>query len=168
MILILMGVSGSGKSTIGQALAQALNWEFIEGDRLHTNENIEKMSQGAALTDVDRWPWLRAIQHQIKAVQAANNSAVISCSALKRSYREFLCDGHPDNVQFIYLKGKKKTLLSRLGKRQGHFMKANMLNSQFATLEEPGNALIVNIDKPSSIEQSVAEICFQLGYCHKG
>lgn len=166
MILILMGVSGSGKSTIGQALAQTLNWQFIEGDRLHPIGNIEKMSQGIPLRDEERWPWLHNIRQAIDQLQIGGESAVITCSALKQSYRDFLREGHSAAVQFIYLKGSPETLRLRLGQRQGHFMKANMLRSQLATLEEPHQAMIINIDETNSIEQTVAQICERLNQQH--
>jgi gluconokinase len=159
MIVIVMGVSGAGKSTIGQALADVLGWQFVEGDRLHSDENIDKMRRGIALTDEDRWPWLIAIRQTMDDLQAAGHSAVVSCSALKQRYRDYLQDDCPETVQFVYLKGRPETLLSRLEHRQGHFMKGRLLHSQLAALEEPSAALVVPIDQLDSPEQAVAEIC---------
>jgi gluconokinase len=158
MILILMGVSGSGKSTVGRTLAKVLEWDFIEGDDLHPPENVRKMSQGIPLQDSDRWPWLEAIRHNIEALQADDRSAIITCSALKQSYRDLLQDGLGD-LKFIYLKGSRETLQSRLEERQGHFMKEQMLDSQLATLEEPEDAIVMNEDELDSVEQTVQAIC---------
>lgn len=165
MILILMGVSGSGKSTVGRALAKALQWDFIEGDNLHPSENVRKMSQGIPLHDSDRWPWLKAIRHKIEELQADDCSAVITCSALKQSYRDLLQDGLSD-LKFIYLKGSRETLKSRLEERQGHFMKEQMLDSQLATLEEPEDAIVMNEDELGSVEQTVQAICARLDLPH--
>jgi len=136
MIVILMGVSGSGKSLIGKQLAAALNWSFYEGDDYHSQHNIEKMSQGNALTDADRAPWLDALNKLIGELLTQGEAAVLSCSALKRAYRERLVAGH-DDVRMVYLRGSYALIRKRLEARQGHYMKTDLLASQFRTLEEP-------------------------------
>jgi carbohydrate kinase (thermoresistant glucokinase family) len=146
-VVIAMGVSGSGKTTVGSLLAGRLGWEFEEGDNLHPPENVAKMSAGRPLTDDDRWPWLRLIGEWIDDVIARGRSGVVSCSALKRSYRDLLCDGRPQ-VSFLYLDGDKDEIAARLAVRQGHYMPAKLLDSQFADLQplqadEPGAAVSV-------------------------
>ncbi|MGD1941243.1 MAG: gluconokinase [Leptolyngbyaceae cyanobacterium] len=163
MIVILMGVSGSGKSTIGQQLARAMGWRFVEGDELHPLANVEKMRQGIPLTDADRGPWLQAIRQQIDQLQQAKQGAVITCSALKQRYREVLQSAQPTGtLRFIYLKVSPAVLRSRLVQRQGHFMKASMLDSQLAALEEPTQALTICLTATDTIEQIVAQICHRL------
>lgn len=144
MIVILMGVSGAGKTTIGQLLAQDLGWPFSDGDDFHPQANIDKMRQGIALTDDDRDAWLTALQNLIHGFRRERQSAVIACSALKQSYRDRLLDGQQD-VHFVYLKGDYNLVRQRLQKRQRHFMKAELLASQFATLEEPQGVLAVDV-----------------------
>ena len=131
-----MGVAGSGKSLIGAALARALDVRFVEGDDFHTPENIAKMSAGIPLTDEDRSGWLRALASRLRYASDAGAGVVIACSALKRSYRDVLRSGAPD-VQFIYLEGSRRLIAERLARRGGHFMRASMLDSQLAILEEP-------------------------------
>lgn len=131
-----MGVSGSGKSTIGAALAQALGVPFIEGDEYHPPENVERMALGVPLTDDDRWPWLRALAAHIREAKDAGTGLVMSCSALKRSYRDILRAAAND-VRLIYLKGERVLIAERLPARRGHFMPPALMDSQFATLEEP-------------------------------
>ena len=155
MIVILMGVSGSGKSTIGQNLAAALGWSFYDGDDFHPAANIEKMANGIALTDADRADWLAALAELIRNLSGDGKSGVIACSALKQIYREMLEQNLP-NVQFVYLKGSYELILQRLRARQGHYMRPALLQSQFDTMEEPGRALVVDI------EQSPAEIINQI------
>ena len=163
MIVILMGVSGSGKSTIGQQLAQALGWCFVEGDDLHPIANVEKMRQGIPLTDADRGPWLQAIGQQISQLQQAKQAAVITCSALKQRYREGLYSTQPPStLQFVYLKASPAVLRSRLTRRQGHFMQASLLDSQLATLEEPTQAITINLTATDTTAQIVAQIRQQL------
>ncbi|GAN54086.1 gluconokinase [Tanticharoenia sakaeratensis] len=135
-ILIVMGVSGCGKSTLADALAARLKCARLEGDDLHPANNIAKMSAGIPLTDEDRWPWLEDIAHRIRTWSEAKQSGVITCSALKRAYRDILAGGL-SSVCFVYLKGTKAQILPRLSHRTGHFMPTSMLDSQFAALEEP-------------------------------
>jgi gluconokinase len=136
MVVILMGVSGAGKTLIGERLAAELNWHFYEGDDYHSQRNVEKMSQGIALTDADRAPWLDALHDLIGELLAQGTSAILTCSALKRAYRDRLVCGH-DGVRIVYLRGSYELIQQRLERRQGHFMKAALLASQFETLEEP-------------------------------
>ncbi|GFE68014.1 gluconokinase [Chroococcus sp. FPU101] len=140
MICILMGVSGSGKSTIGQLLSQKLGWPFYDGDDFHPRENIAKMRQGIPLTDEDRRSWLSTLRSLIEQ----NQNAIIACSSLKESYRDYL-EGERTDIVWIYLKGSYEEILERMQHRQGHFMQPQMLRSQFATLEEPKNALVIDI-----------------------
>lgn len=153
MVIILMGVSGSGKTTLGKRLAAELGWPFYEGDDFHPQANIEKMAHGEALTDDDRWPWLDALRAQIQTLLAQGKPAVISCSALKRAYRTRLMGTHPD-VQVVYLQGTYALMQQRIAVRQGHFMPAKLLESQFETLEEPDaseNALRVDVAQPPAV-----------------
>jgi gluconokinase len=162
-ILVVMGVSGSGKTTIASALAQHLGWPFKDGDELHPAANIAKMRAGHALDDHDRWPWLARIADWIDARRAAGSCGVITCSALKRSYREFLTKGRPA-VRFVYLRGDASLIATRLAVRSGHFMPGGLLASQFAALQEPGpdeHAIRVEIDQP--VSEIVAAIVVALG-----
>jgi len=144
MIYIVMGVSGCGKSSIGQGLAEALDGQFYDADDYHLAASIEKMSQGIALTDDDRKPWLELLSQ--KLVQwHEKGDVVLACSALKQIYRDMLAQGAPDAVQFIYLQGSKALIAARLAARENHFMAASLLDSQFATLEEPTSAIKVSI-----------------------
>jgi gluconokinase len=144
MIVILMGVAGSGKTTVGRLLASALGWRFYEGDDFHPRANIDKMQRSVPLTDDDRWPWLQALRQVIDACQAQGTSAVMACSALKQTYRDYLMHGC-DEVKLVYLKGSYDLLSQRLAQRRGHFMPAGLLTSQFATLEEPQQGLSVDV-----------------------
>jgi gluconokinase len=130
-----MGVAGSGKSTVGRALADALGWDFCEGDDLHPAENVAKMAAGEPLTDDDRRPWLARVRAWIDEHVAAGTPGVITCSALKRAYRDVLRDEH---VVFVNLHGTREQLVTRLAARQGHFMPVSLLDSQLATLEPLG------------------------------
>ena len=134
--LLVMGVSGSGKSTAGESLAVELGWPFRDADSFHPAANVAKMSAGIPLTDDDRWPWLDAIAAWIDARRATATPGIVSCSALKRSYRRILLDGRPD-VRLVYLQGDKPLIAGRMARRTGHFMPPALLDSQFATLEEP-------------------------------
>jgi gluconokinase len=148
--LIVMGVSGSGKSTIGEKLAERLGWTFEDGDRFHPAANVAKMSAGHPLTDEDRRPWLQAIADEIDRVCKAGERAVIACSALKRAYRDILVHGR-DDVRIIFLNGTPDLIAARLAARKGHFMPPGLLASQFGTLEPPldsENPVTVSIDAP--------------------
>jgi len=144
MVIVLMGVAGSGKTTIGQQLAAELGWPFADADQFHPSANVAKMSAGQPLNDTDRAPWLAAIRAYIDAHVAAGNSAIVTCSALKQRYRDVLI-GDRAHVKLVYLKGSRDVLWSRISSRQGHFMKPAMLESQLATLEEPADALVVDV-----------------------
>jgi carbohydrate kinase (thermoresistant glucokinase family) len=162
-ILIVMGVSGSGKTTVATALAQHLGWPFKDGDELHPASNIAKMRTGHPLGDSDRWPWLEQIAAWIDTWREAGASGVITCSALKRSYREFLTRGRPE-VRIVYLHGDMSLIAARIAARSGHFMPRDLLASQFAALEEPGpdeHAIRVEVDRP--VGDIVAEIAAALG-----
>jgi gluconokinase len=159
-----MGPAGSGKTTVGQLLAQQLCWEFADGDGFHPPANIEKMSRGMPLTDEDRLPWLAAIREAIEKWLAQGGNVVLACSALKRSYRELLgVASNAKDMKLVYLKGSYDLLLERLHSRKGHYMKEQMLASQLADLEEPDEAVSIDIRK--SPEQIVSEIRKQLRLC---
>jgi gluconokinase len=161
--LIVMGVSGSGKSTIGDQLAKRLAWSYEDGDRFHPASNLAKMSAGQPLTDEDRWPWLQAIADEIDRVCEAGEHAVIACSALKRAYRSVLVHGRSD-VRIIFLDGTQELIAGRLARRKGHFMPPGLLASQFGTLEPPGateNPVIVSADAP--VDAIIGDIVRQLG-----
>ena len=157
-IVVVMGVAGSGKTTVGTMLAEAMHCEFLEGDSLHSAVNVEKMSHGIPLTDIDRAPWLAAIHTRLLDSFRRGKSLVVGCSALKQSYRTVLAEGIP--ITWVYLKGPAALIRSRLQHRTGHYMKANMWASQFAALEEPSDALLVDISQsPGAIvEQILAEL----------
>lgn len=160
MIVIVMGVAGSGKTTIGRLLAESLGWPYCEGDDLHPPANLQKMAAGIPLTDADRLPWLRELRARIERRLAAGENEVIACSALKASYREILTGGHAE-VRFVHLTGSPALIRERLAHRTGHFMKATMLDSQLAALEPPADA--VKVDVARSPEEIVAEIRARLG-----
>lgn len=134
---VVMGVSGCGKTTIGTALARALGVPFVEGDDLHPPENVERMAAGIPLTDADRAGWLRALSQRLAGARSSSAGLVMSCSALKRAYRDVLRTGDP-GVRFIFLDGPREVIAERLASRTGHFMPAALLDSQLATLEPPG------------------------------
>jgi len=146
-IIILMGVAGSGKSTIGSNLSQELDWKFIDSDRLHPQLNLEKMKKGLALTDRDRKPWLQSIRAVIDKADQKNENIVIACSALKESYREYLIQNNK-NIKIIFLKGDLNLIQNRLLSRPHHFFNPRLLQDQFDTLEEPRNALYIDIFHP--------------------
>ena len=161
--LVVMGVSGSGKSTIADKLAERLSWKYEDGDKFHPLSNVAKMSAGQPLTDEDRWPWLQAIADEIDRVCKARERAVIACSALKRVYRDILVHGRND-VRIIFLEGTQELIAARLNLRKGHFMPPGLLASQFKTLEPPGtdeNPVTVSID--ASVDAIVDDIVRQLG-----
>ncbi len=158
MVAVVMGVAGAGKTTVGERLAERLNWEFVEGDRLHPRENLAKMQSGQPLTDTDRAPWLAEIAGAIDAWRARNACGVITCSALKRDYRRRIV-GERSGVRLIYLAGSRRLIAARLAARSGHFMPANLLDSQFAALEQPvldENPITVSVDQP--VERIVDEV----------
>lgn len=160
--LVVMGVSGSGKSTIAEQLAARLGWRYVDGDLFHPPANVAKMSAGHPLTDEDRWPWLRAIAAEIDRLAAASARAVVACSALKRAYRDILVHGR-DDVRIVFLDGTKDLIAKRLAARKGHFMPPRLLDSQFKTLEppQPGERPItVSID--ASVDGIVNDIVRQL------
>jgi carbohydrate kinase (thermoresistant glucokinase family) len=145
--LIVMGVAGSGKSTVGEALAARLGWRFADGDDFHPPANVAKMSAGTPLTDEDRWPWLSAIAAAVARSLDRGEPMVVACSALKRRYRDVLVGGRPD-VRIVYLQGSKELIAERMAARRDHFMPTALLDSQFAALEEPGaeeGAIVVPI-----------------------
>jgi gluconokinase len=148
-IAVVMGVSGSGKTTIAAGLAKRLGWILLEGDSFHPPANIAKMKAGIPLTDEDRWPWLKAIAAEADKLTAAGQSAAIACSALKRAYRDILIDDRPDTL-LIYLRGSRTVIGDRMAARKGHYMPTSLLDSQLATLEEPGPAerpIVVDVDQ---------------------
>src|SRR5260370_475744 len=161
--LVVMGVSGSGKSTIGDRLAERLGWKYEDGDKFHPASNVAKMSAGQPLTDEDRWPWLRAIADEIDRICKAGEHVVIASSALKRAYRDILVHGQPD-IRIIYLKGPQDLIASRLALRKNHFMPPGLLESHSRTLDPPDsseNPVTVSID--DSVETIVDDILRQLG-----
>ncbi len=151
--VIVMGVSGSGKTSVGEALSNRFGWPLLEGDQFHPKANIDKMSSGTPLTDDDRWPWLDAIA---TAMREAPDGVIVTCSSLRRVYRDRLRDGAERPVIFVFLNGSRETLAARLGARKGHFMPASLLDSQLATLEAP------TADEPGivpvSLEPPLAEV----------
>jgi carbohydrate kinase (thermoresistant glucokinase family) len=136
MVVVVMGVSSSGKTTVAKLLADTLGWQFQEGDALHPPENVAKMSGGTPLTDADRIPWLHRIAVRIDHWRGQGESGVVTCSALKRFYRDIIIGDRPD-VALVYLKGSRDLIGRRMAARQGHFMPPNLLDDQFATLQEP-------------------------------
>jgi carbohydrate kinase (thermoresistant glucokinase family) len=158
LAIIIMGVAGSGKTTIGQKLASSLGWPFRDADEFHPPENIAKMSAGTPLTDADRAPWLTAIRAYIDHSLARGESVVVTCSALREDYRQALVT-HPDRVKLIHLAGDYSLILQRLAQREGHFMKPEMLKSQFATLESPRDALVLDIAQaPDALVAEIKQV----------
>jgi len=144
MIIILMGVSGSGKSTVGRLLADRLGWAFHDGDDLHPAENVRKMAAGTPLTDHDRGPWLARIGGVMRECDKAGRHAVLACSALRAAYRDELTR-YGAAVEFVFLRGERNVISERLGKRRDHFMPPDLLDSQFAAIEEPTEAVVVDV-----------------------
>lgn len=150
MIVIVMGVSGSGKTTVGKLLATSLNWDFSDADDFHSAANIAKMSLGMALDDADRMPWLLELQSAIADWLQVKKNVVLACSALKATYRDLLWVDRMQ-IKLVYLKGDFELISQRLQQRSNHYMKANLLSSQFDTLEEPQNAMIVDAAQPPEV-----------------
>jgi gluconokinase len=165
-ILVVMGVSGSGKTEIGQRLARRLGGSFFDSDQYHPAANIAKMSAGIPLTDEDRWPWYQRLRNEVIDPCAPAEIRVLACSALKRSHRAFLRAGRPEAVRFIHLVGDYDLIFGRLSMRTGHFMRPEMLRSQFETLEptEPGEALVVSVEgEPGEIVSAIVNRLDELG-----
>ena len=163
VVLVLMGVSGCGKTTVAEIIAQRLRWPFEEGDSLHPPENVAKMHAGHPLDDTDRAPWLARVADWVDARLDAGESGVITCSALKRKYRE-LIDRRGRDIEFVYLHGSRELIASRLAGRHGHFMPASLLDTQFATLEEPGpDEPAIRVEIGAAPEVIAADIIDALG-----
>jgi gluconokinase len=153
LILIIIGVVGAGKTTVGTLLARKLGWQFADADDFHPEANKKKISRGIPLDDDDRAPWLSALRHSILKWTGENQNVVLACSALKRSYRDEL---RADGVHFVYLEGSPALIQRRLARRRGHFANGSILESQFADLEEPSHAIVVKIDRqPDEIAEEI-------------
>ncbi len=162
MILIIMGVTGTGKTTVGHLLVAKTGWEFAEGDDFHSKSNVEKMQAGTPLTDADRAPWLASLHDLIMDWHNRGVNAVLTCSALKQQYRDTLSAGlSAAEIRFVVLEAPKEVLEERLSRRKGHFMNPKLLDSQLATLEDPKDALHISVDR--SPEAAVGEILKDLG-----
>ena len=159
MIVVLMGVSGSGKTKVGRTLAASLGWSFYDADEFHPPANVAKMAAGTPLTDDDRWPWLDRIVDVLRQAGAEGRNAVLACSALRQVYRDRLA--RAGDVRFVYLKGDRATIAARLATRTHEYMPASLLPSQFATLEEPADALV--IDVRNDLEAKIGAIRADLG-----
>ena len=157
MVIILMGVAGSGKTTIGRALAEALGWQFHDADDFHSSANKQKMAAGQALTDQDRRPWLNQLAGRIGRWSELSTGSVLACSALKASYRSLLTARiDAEQVVYIHLRGPKALIARRLARRQAHYMPPELLDSQYEILEQPGDALMVDIsDSPAEIVSEI-------------
>ena len=160
--IVVMGVSGCGKTTLGALLADRLGWPFEDGDGFHPPQNVEKMRAGTPLTDDDRWPWLDAIAARIAAARGGATGVVIACSALRRAYRDRLRDGHAD-IRFLHLTGEPGLIMARQAARTGHYMPASLIASQFATLEPPDTEadvidLDVDIEPPAIVQKAIAAL----------
>jgi gluconokinase len=161
VILVLMGVSGSGKSTVAKLLAGELGWTFVEADDYHPAANIEKMRHGIPLGDEDRKPWLTAIRHRLEEADRHGENVVLACSALKHAYQHYLAQFDPESVRYVHLVGSEELIRQRLAERTGHFMNPALLHSQFETLEPPEEA--VRVDVAAAPEAIVAAIRRKLG-----
>lgn len=161
-VLVVMGVSGAGKTTLAEALARRLGWPFQEGDALHPEANIAKMAAGIALDDADRWPWLDAVGAWIDRRIADGRGGVITCSALKRAYRDRLARDRPE-VRFVFIRLAPEVIAERLDHREGHFMPPSLLPSQFAALEPPGaDEPVIVVDGRGSATEQVGAVLKQL------
>ncbi|HYL59953.1 MAG TPA: gluconokinase [Candidatus Acidoferrales bacterium] len=157
MVIIVMGVAGAGKTTVGRMLAESLGWEFRDGDDLHSEANKARMRRGIALDDAARAPWLRAIRELIEAMLSAGTDGVVACSALKQSYRDAIIVD-PGAVKLVYLKGTREQVATRLRNRTGHFMNPALEQSQFDTLEEPRDAIVEDVSAaPEAIVRSIKQ-----------
>lgn len=164
LIWIILGVSGVGKSSIGEKLAQKVGIKFIDGDDLHPRENLLKMSKGIPLDDSDRMPWLKRINDVVFSLSHKNEVGIIVCSALKKAYRDIIREGNP-KVRFLYLNADFEVILDRISKREGHFMKSQMLISQFQALEVPHNELdVVSVDANQSFEMVIDDALNAIGF----
>jgi gluconokinase len=159
LIIVVMGVTGAGKTTVGRLLARQLGWEFVDGDDFHPEANVEKMRRGVPLNEDDRRPWLERLRADIARQDAEGRDLVLACSALKREYRRMLAVGPA--VRFVYLKGSVQQIKERLSERQGHFADEQILAGQFADLEEPDRAVVADI--AATPEKIVGEIREKLG-----
>lgn len=156
--IVVMGVSGCGKSSVGKRLAQLLACEFVEGDELHPLSNVQKMSEGVPLTDEDRWPWLDLVRNKITHAVNERQSIVVSCSALRRDYRQHLRRGQEQRLAFIFLDGTSELLKARMTAREGHFMPPSLLATQLATLENPsGEDGVMTVSIDNEVEQIALE-----------
>ncbi|WP_199194317.1 gluconokinase [Pleurocapsa sp. CCALA 161] len=162
MFYVIMGVSGTGKSTIGRLLSDRLGWDFYDADDFHSPTNLDKMNRGIALTDSDRLPWLKELQQLISHTLGSKQNGILACSALKLQYRQIL-RGESSEVVFIYLKGDYDRVQSRMKQRTGHFMSPNLLRNQFDTLEEPQDAIAIDIalDPEAIVEEILTRIANQ-------
>lgn len=154
VIIVVMGVCGCGKTAVGRALAQRHGWTFLDADDFHPAPNVEKMRGGVPLTDDDRWPWLDRLAGEIGALEARGEVPVLACSALRQAYRDRLTTA--GDVRFVHLKGDRATIAARLDDRDHQYMPASLLDSQFATLEEPAEAIVVDVRLP--VEEEIAAI----------
>ena len=154
MIVVVMGVTGCGKTTVGAALAQRMGWRFLDADDFHPPANVAKMAAGTPLADEDRWPWLDRLAAELRAIEQSGGSAVLACSALKESYRARLAAA--GDLRFVHLAGDEATIAARLASRRHRYMPASLLSSQFATLERPANAIEVDVRLP--VERQVEAI----------
>lgn len=161
MIIVLMGVSGSGKSTVGKVLARDLGWTYVEADDYHPAANVEKMHRGVPLDDADRQPWLDRIRDRLLEARRRGENVVLACSALKHAYQHYLEHFAPELIHFVHLAGSEALIRQRLDQRQGHFMNPALLHSQFETLEPPEHAVRVEIT--ASPAEIAAEVRAQLG-----
>ena len=158
LVLVVMGVSGSGKTTVARCLAERFGWPFMEGDALHPPENVAKMSQGVPLTDADRWPWLRNVAGWVDGQLRAGEPGIVTCSMLKRAYRDLVVD-HKPGARTLYLRGDRALIEARMARRQHHFMPLSLLDSQFATLEPPmPDEPALSVDVDGTTDEIVARV----------
>jgi gluconokinase len=162
-LVVVMGVSGCGKSSVGERIAEEFHCEFVEGDALHPTTNIDKMSAGIPLTDDDRWPWLDVIGQRISESRAQGKSLIVSCSSLKKVYRDRLRAAADGELSFVFLEGPRDVLEARMTKRPGHFMPASLLDTQFATLEVPtGESGVITVDLTLPLDALVSKALLAL------